>query len=138
MTPEVTPEVVLAPYDYAVLRLVPRVEREELCNVGVILFARPRDFLDCALLSDDELGRRARALAPALDVAAVQRHLDALRAVCRGERAAGPIAALPRPERFHWLTAPRSTVLQPSPVHGGQCADPTHTLQRLCAQLLQP
>ncbi|MBK7539592.1 MAG: DUF3037 domain-containing protein [Myxococcales bacterium] len=118
------------------LRLLPRVERQELCNVGVIVFARPREFLDCALLPADELARRALALGPALDLAAVQRHLEAVRAVCRGEPTAGPIAALPRPERFHWLTAPRSTILQPSPVHSGQCADPAYTLQRLCGQLL--
>lgn len=120
-------------YDYAILRAVPRVERGERINVGVVLSCPGRGFLDCATHLD-----RARlfALDPAADVEALARHLAALEAVCRGRRDAGPIAALPRTERFHWLVSPRSTVLQASAVHAGRCEDPVRTLAHLFETLV--
>lgn len=120
-----------APFDYAVVRLVPRVEREEFINVGVILRAPTLGFLGCLLHLDRA---RAAALAGDLDLAAIERHLAGFRAVCAGEREAGPIAALPPAERFHWLVAPRSAVIQCSPVHGGLCDDPAAALRELLAR----
>jgi hypothetical protein len=115
--------------DHAIVRVVPRVEREEFVNVGVILHAPSRGFLGCRLaIGDRAVEARIAALAPALDLVAVARHLEAFRAICAGETGAGPIAALPIAERFHWLVAPRSTILQTSPVHGGVCDDPAAAL----------
>jgi hypothetical protein len=118
-------------FDYAIVRVVPRIEREEFVNAGVIVHARVAGFLGCQLELDEA---RLRALDPAVDVEAVRRHLDAFRAVCEGVAAAGPIAAMPPAERFHWLVAPRSTVIQTSPVHGGLCDDPTIALRELFAR----
>jgi hypothetical protein len=118
-------------FDYAIVRVVPRVEREEFINAGVILHAPAARFLGCEVALDEP---RLRALAPELDPALVRRHLDALRAICAGDRVAGPIASLPAAERFHWLVAPRSTVIQTSPVHGGVCADPSAALADLFAR----
>jgi hypothetical protein len=115
-------------FDYAVVRVVPRVDRDELVNVGAILHCPERAFLGCALALDEG---RLRALAPELDVGAVARHLDGIRAVCAGDPAGGPIAALGPSERFHWLTAARSTVVQTSPLHPGRCDDPAAALERL-------
>jgi hypothetical protein len=115
-------------FDYAVVRVVPRVDRDELVNVGVVLFCAEQGFLGCALALDEP---RLRALAPEVDAAAVARHLDGIRAICAGDPAAGPIAALTASERFHWLSAPRSTVVQTSPVHPGRCDDPAAALERL-------
>jgi hypothetical protein len=115
-------------FDYAVIRVVPRVEREEFVNAGVVLHAPTLGFLGCRLALD-----RARllALAPDADVAEIDDHLEALRRVCAGDPDAGPVARLGRAERFHWLTAPRSTVVQPSPVHSGLCEDPARALADL-------
>lgn len=122
-------------YSYAVVRVVPRVERGEFVNVGVILFARTARFLAARI----ELDRpRLRALAPDLDLAIVARHLDAFVAICEGNAAGGPIARLPPSERFHWLTAPRSTVIQTSPVHIGRCDDLRAALDALCTALVRP
>ena len=120
-----------AAFDYAVVRVVPRVDRDELLNAGVILFCAERDYLGCALTLDQA---RLRALAPDLDAGAalaVARHLDGIRAICAGDPSAGPIAALSASERFHWLTAPRSTMVQTSPIHAGRCDDPPAALERL-------
>jgi hypothetical protein len=122
-----------APFDYAVIRIVPRVEREEFVNAGVIVFARTRDYLACAIAFD---AARVRALDAGADVAAFERHLDAFRAVCDGTAAGGPVAALARADRFHWLTAPRSTVIQTSVVHAGMTADPAATLRDLIGRLV--
>ncbi|MCX4244497.1 DUF3037 domain-containing protein [Paraliomyxa miuraensis] len=122
-------------YDYAVLRAVPRVERGERINVGVVLSCPTLGFLDCATGLDRE---RLRALDPSADVEAIERQLRAIEAVCRGRRGAGPIAALPRSERFHWLVSPRSTMLQASSVHAGRCADPARTLAALFDALVAP
>jgi hypothetical protein len=120
-------------FEYAVIRLVPRVEREEFINVGVILFCRTRHFLGARIALDT---KRLAALAPHLDVAAIQEQLNHIPLICMGGAAAGPIGLLPQPERFRWLIAPRSTVVQSSPVHGGICEDPQAELDRLVATMV--
>jgi hypothetical protein len=115
-------------YDYAVLRVVPHVEREEFLNVGVILSCPDRRYLGTRIHLDMA---RLTAFAPTLDEDAVRSHLAAFDAVCRGGADAGPIGALPARQRFHWLVAPRSTVIQTSPAHTGWCRDPEETLERL-------
>ena len=122
-------------YSYAVVRVVPRPEREEFVNAGVILFAPELRFLAAAV----ELDRsRVRALAPSVDIATVEQHLAVFRAVAEGRDEGGPIAALPQQDRFHWLTARRSTVIQSSAVHTGQCSDPRRALKDLLEELVRP
>ena len=122
-------------YDYAVLRVVPHVAREEFINVGVILSCPDRKFLATKTLVDPA---RLKAFAPALDEELVLSHLASFAAVCRGGREAGAIGVLPARQRFHWLVAPRSTVIQTSPAHTGWCRDPEETLARLLAQYVSP
>lgn len=122
-------------YSYAILRVVPRVERGEFLNVGVILFARTRSFLEAWIALDEE---RLRAFAPEVDVEPIKRHLAAIEAVGAGRPEGGPIAVASPSERFHWLTAPRSTVIQPSPIHVGVCADPRAALAELMAEFVLP
>ena len=117
-------------FDYTIVQVVPRVERDERINAGVILFCPAAAFLGCRIALDE---RRLRALAPDVDVAAVNAQLDAVRAVCAGDVGAGPIARLSPSERFHWLSTPRSTVVQPTPPHAGLCDDPAAALDRLFA-----
>jgi hypothetical protein len=125
----------LPSFDYAVLRVVPRVEREEFVNAGVVLFCLARDFLDARIELD---AARVRALDPAADLALIAEHLDAFVRVCRGREGSGPIGRLSARERFHWLVAPRSTVLQLSPVHSGVCEDPGSALDRLVERMVRP
>lgn len=120
-------------FQYAVLRLVPRVEREEFLNVGVIVFCRTRRFLAARVALDPA---RVRALAADVDLDAVREHLDARVRIAAGDPEAGPIAALPQSERFHWLVAPSSTVIQSSSVHSGLCDEPEALLERLFEQLV--
>ena len=115
-------------YDYAVIRVVPRVEREEFINVGVILSCPGHDFLDARLHLDRA---RLAALFPSLDADLVQQYLDVIPAVCRGDAAAGPIGQLSQRQRFYWLVAPRSTIIQTSVAHSGLAEDPAGTLDRL-------
>jgi hypothetical protein len=115
-------------FSYAIVRVVPRVEREEFVNVGVIVFCAERRWIGCKLAADSA---RLRALAPDVDGAEIARHLEGLRAVCEGAPGGGPIAALPPSERFHWLVAPRSTAIQTSAVHSGIADDPEAALARL-------
>ena len=115
-------------YDYAVVRVVPRVEREEFLNAGVILFAKERGALLARVGLDES---RLAALAPDVDPAPIREHLATIESVSAGGSAAGPHAHLSASERFHWLTAPRSTVIQVSPVHSGLCDDPEQELDRL-------
>ena len=115
-------------FQYAVLRVVPRLERGESLNAGVVLYCRRRSFLAARVALDHE---RLAALAPGVDPAPIERHLDALARIAAGDPGAGPIAALPQSERFSWLVAPSSTVVQPSPVHTGLCDDPDGLLARL-------
>jgi len=117
-------------FDYTIVQVVPRVDRDERINAGVILFCPAAAFLGCRIALDVD---RLRALAPDADVAAVNAQLDAVRAVCAGDAGAGPIARLSPSERFHWLSTPRSTVVQPSPPHAGLCDDPAAALDRLFA-----
>lgn len=122
-------------FEYAVVRIVPRIEREEFINAGVVLFSRAADFLGCQIALDE---RRLRALdgAGAVDVSAVTAHLQGMCDVCAGAPTGGPIARLPASERFHWLVAPRSTVIQVSPVHAGVSDDPAATLRELYRTLV--
>ena len=123
-----------SPFQYAIVRVVPRVERGECVNAGVVLFCRPRRFLGARVELDEA---RLRALAPDVDLDAVHAHLDALRRIAAGDHAAGAIAALPASERFHWLVAPSSTIIQCSAVHTGLTDDPEDELERLMAQLVR-
>ena len=122
-------------FQYAILRVVPRIERGERFNAGVVLFSRPRRFLSARAALDEQ---RLTALAPDADADVLRAHLDALVAVACGAPGAGPIAALDQSDRFHWLVAPASTVLQPSPVHTGLCVEPAEMLDRLFAALVLP
>jgi hypothetical protein len=122
------------PFAYAILRVVPRVERGERLNAGVVLYCRQRDFLGARVKLDE---RRLEALAPGLAVDDVRGQLEALVRVAAGEAAAGPIAALPASERFGWLVAPSSTIIQPSEVHTGLSEDPAETLHALFAELVE-
>jgi hypothetical protein len=115
-------------YDYAVIRVVPRVERQEFINVGVILWCRDQDFIDARVELDEA---RLRMLDPAIDLDVVKRHLASFAIICKGGEEAGPIGKLPKRERFDWLVAPRSTIIQTSAVHTGRCADPAQTLEQL-------
>ena len=120
-------------YDYALVRLVPCVEREEFINVGVILFCRTRRFLGALVHLDEQ---RALALDPGLDLQAVQQHLDAIPMICAGGKEAGYVGQLSQSERFHWLVSPRSTIIQTSKVHPGFSGEPADTLQKLFNQLV--
>ena len=122
-----------ASYDYAVVRVVPRVDREEFINAGVILFSKACHFLAASVEVNEE---RLRALSPAVDVDLVRRHLEAIPRICVGEEDAGPIARLSPSERFQWLVSPRSTIIQVSPVHGGFCDDPAALLDELFVRLV--
>jgi len=115
-------------FEYALVRVVPRVERGECMNVGVLLWCQSAGYLDLRCVLD---GERLAALDPFLDLAAVRTHLDALHRVCVGGPAAGAAGAMSPGERFRWLTAPRSTVVQTSPVHTGVTVDPAGELDHL-------
>jgi len=121
------------PFQYAVIRVVPRVEREEFINSGVIVFCRTRGYL--AARAELDLPR-LRALDPTADSEAIEAQLAAIMRIAAGDPGAGPIAALPQSERFHWLVAPASTIIQTSQIHSGICADPGQTLDHLFAQLV--
>jgi len=122
------------PFAYALLRVVPRVERGERLNVGVVLFSRQHGFLDLRTELDEA---RLAALDPELDPRPVRSRLEALRQVVCGEPGGGALAELPPSERFGWLVAPSSTIIQPSEVHTGLTADPAGTLERLFATLVR-
>ena len=120
--------------DYAIVRVVPRVERGEQVNVGVILSCADTDFLDARIELDEVV---LRALDPDIDLEAVRTNLEVIPAVCRGGPEAGPIGALPPRNRFRWLVAPRSTIIQPSAVHTGRTADPAACLEHLMDQIVR-
>ena len=123
------------PFEYAVLRVVPRVERGEFINAGVVLYCQDDGFLGARVYLDPD---RLMALDPEADLEAVRAHLEALRTVCAGSPAAGSVGRLPLGERFGWLVAPRSTVVQPSPVHTGLTDDPEAELERLLGSMVLP
>ena len=120
-------------FDYAVVRVVPRVDREEFINAGVIVFCLERRYLDARVFVDEH---RLRALWPQLDVEMVRKHLEAIPKIAAGDASAGPIARLSQRERFHWLVSPRSTMIQVSPVHSGICEEPGNTVEKLAERLL--
>jgi hypothetical protein len=115
-------------YDFAVLRIVPRVHLGAFANLGVVVHARTEEFLALRTVTDVDALER---LAPGVDAVLLQRYLDAWARICAGDPSAGPVALAPPSERFHWLTAPRSDVLQSSPVHEGVCDDPATALDLL-------
>ncbi|KQO14999.1 hypothetical protein ASF11_10310 [Acidovorax sp. Leaf76] len=122
-------------YDYAVVRVVPRVEREEFINAGVILSCHRSGFLQAAIALDEA---RLLAMDPQVDIDTVRRHLSAIVAICAGEAGCGPIAQLPFRSRFHWLTARRSAIIQTSPVHTGRCTDAAAALDHIMDRMVRP
>jgi hypothetical protein len=123
-----TPRQRSVSYDFAVLRAVPHPHIGAFVPIGVVLHARTVDYLGMRSLTDiDEL----RAQVPEVDAELLARYLRSVRAICDGDEAAGPVALTPPSERFHWLTAPRSDVIQSSPIHEGVCADPERELDTL-------
>jgi hypothetical protein len=121
-------------YDYAIVRVVPRVEREEFANAGVIVSCPALGFLDARVEVDEA---RLRALDPGIDLDAVRTHLATIPAICAGGEAAGPIGKLAPKERFRWLVAPRSTIIQASPAHTGYLDDPVQALERLLQTMVR-
>jgi hypothetical protein len=121
-------------YDYAVVRVVPRVEREEFMNVGAIVACPSQGFLEARIEVDDQ---RLAALDPTLDLEAIQAHLASIPIICRGGPEAGPIGKLSRRERFDWLVAPRSTMIQTSAVHTGRCTNPDDLLEHLLRTMVR-
>ena len=125
----------LETYDYAVIRVVPRVERGEFVNVGILLSRQRPAFLQARIHLD---ATRVLALDPGADIETIQRHLSAIPAICNGTPGTGPIGQLPLRARFHWLTATRSSIIQTSPIHSGQCTDPEIAIERLLARMVLP
>jgi hypothetical protein len=124
----------LCSFDYAIVRVVPRVDRGEFINAGVVLFCSTKAYLDARIELDRE---RLLALAPDVDLALVESHLSVIPIVCRGGAEAGTIGQLPQRARFHWLVAPRSTIIQTSPMHSGVNHDPQAALDGLFRKLVQ-
>jgi len=123
----------LLSYEYVALRCVPRVDRDEFINVGVVIHSQSADFLECAFSLDPQ---RLRSFSPHVDLASVEAALETLCAICRGEQAPGRPLLETLGQRFGWIAAPRSTVVQPGPVHGGLTSDPAAELQRLLTVLV--
>ncbi len=122
-----------ASFDYAIIRIVPRVERQEFINAGVVVFCLEKRYLGARVQLNEA---RLRALWPQVDVELIRQHLEAIPRICAGDPTAGPIAQLSQRERFHWLIAPRSTIIQPSAVHTGVCEDAEALLDRLEKELV--
>ena len=120
-------------YDYAVIRVVPKVDREEFINAGVILSCPDRSFLEARIKLNES---RLLALDPNIDLDLVRNHLESIPTICRGGDESGSIGQLPQRQRFHWLVAPRSTIIQTSPVHTGRCNDPAAALERLVTTMV--
>jgi len=123
-----------ANYDYAVIRVVPRVEREEFVNVGVIVACQDSEFLEARIEIDAE---RLLALDPGIDLATVREHLATIPAICAGGAPAGALGRLSRRERFDWLTAPRSALIQTSAVHTGRCDDAEAVIEHLMQTMVR-
>jgi hypothetical protein len=121
-------------YDYAIVRVVPRVEREEFVNVGVVLSCPAARFLQARIEIDET---RLLALDPHVDLELVRRHLASFPAICAGASESGPIGQLPQRARFHWLTAKRSSIIQTSPVHVGRCIHPQASIEHLLARMVR-
>jgi hypothetical protein len=123
-----------SPFEYAIVRVIPRVERGEGFNAGIVLMCRPKRYLGARTQLDERL---LVAMSPDCDPDIVRAHLDSIAAVARGDADAGPIARLSMPERFHWLVSPSSTIIATSPVHTGLTADPAATLEHLFRTLVE-
>ena len=121
-------------YDYAVIRVVPRVDREEFVNVGVIISCPARDFLEARIELDEA---RLLAFDPTVDLEVVRNHLASIPRICAGGPDAGPIGQLTLRERFHWLVAPRSTIIQTSRTHTGRCADAGTLAEKLLDRMVR-
>jgi hypothetical protein len=121
-------------FEYAIIRVVPRVEREEFLNVGVIVYCSAQRFLQTIFRLDEE---RMNIFSKQVDIKELEERLTAFRQICAGSKEGGPIGKLPIASRFRWLTATRSTVVQTSPVHPGLCADARETLEKLYEQLVE-
>jgi hypothetical protein len=122
-------------YDYAVIRVVPKVDREEFINAGVIVSCPDLSFLEARIKLDEV---RLLALDPNIDLELVRKHLAAIPTICRGGDGSGSIGELTQRKRFHWLVAPRSTVIKTSPVHTGRTADPAAALEHLVTTMVDP
>ena len=122
-------------YDYAVIRVVPRVDREEFVNVGVIVSCPAKDFLEARIELDEA---RLVAFDPTLDLEAIRAYLESIPRICAGGPDAGPIGQLSQRERFHWLTAPRSTIIQTSRAHTGRCTEPGSVSEKLLERMVRP
>lgn len=120
-------------FEYAVIRIMPRVEREEFMNVGVVLYCSSKKFLRAKFILDKD---KVTSFSPEIDIEEICEYLTAFERICEGHKDGGPIAKLPLPERFRWLTATRSTVVQTSKVHPGFCSDPAEMLERLYEQMV--
>lgn len=118
-------------YEYAVIRVVPQVEREEFLNIGAVLYCAPKKFLGVKYLIN---AQRITAFSNKADIAELEAYLCAFEKICLGSKDGGPIALLPPAERFRWLTATRSTIVQTSRVHPGLCSDPALALEKLFEQ----
>ena len=121
-------------FEYAVIRVVPHVEREEFLNAGVILYCASEKFLDCIIRVDEQ---RLKVLCDKIDFHDLRNHMQSFERICAGGEDAGPIGKLPMPERFRWLTSPRSTVVQTSKVHPGLCTNASVMLSHLFGQLVE-
>ncbi|HSL76912.1 MAG TPA: DUF3037 domain-containing protein [Candidatus Limnocylindrales bacterium] len=128
------PEEPRSPYQYAIIRVVPHVERGEAINVGVVLLCRSSAYIGARTALDEA---RLRAIAPDADLEPIRRHLEAIDRVAAGDPRGGPIAKLSTAERFHWLVSPASTIIQPSDVHTGLTEDPARELERLFETLVR-
>lgn len=122
-----------SPFSYAVLRVVPDIEREEFVNAGLVVFCRARRFLRARTTRD---AGRLRSLRPEVDADALRAQLALVESIAAGEVEHGPLAGMSQSERFHWLTTPRSTAVQPGPIHGGMTRDPDATFDHLYATLV--
>jgi hypothetical protein len=125
----------LSPFDYAVVRVVPRVERGEFINAGVIVSCPSQNYLKARVELDVE---RLAAIDPGFDRETIERHLAAIQHICEGGAQSGPIGLLPQRARFHWLVAPRSTIIQTSPTHTGFCEDGDRVLEHLFETMVRP
>jgi hypothetical protein len=122
-------------YDYAIIRVVPKVEREEFINVGVIVSCKGKNFLEARIELDEQ---RLMALDSTLDIESIRAHLATIPAICAGGEQAGPIGQLSQRNRFRWLVSTRSTIIQTSPVHTGRCDNPSAVLERLLETMVRP
>ena len=121
-------------YDYVIIRVVPKVEREEFINVGVILSCKEKKFLEARIELDEE---KLKSLNSEIDLEVIKKHLTAIEAIAVGKEDSGSIGKLSQMERFHWLSSPKSTIIQTSPVHSGYCKNPSDTLEHLIKTMVK-